>query len=176
MRQVDYGTVKTKFGWCSYLATDTNILFFVSFANESKQAAFKKSVDFASAHEWELGNDLGRDSTIAVQLRRFADGERETFDSVRVDTSHLSDFQGRVIHAVRKIGYGKTLSYGEIAAQAGSPRAARAVGTVMKNNRTPIVVPCHRVVASGGAIGGYSAADGVSMKRRLLELESSAVA
>ncbi len=59
-----------------------------------------------------------------------------------------------------------------MAAAAGSPGAARAVGQVMRSNRTPLLVPCHRVVAAGGKIGGFSAPQGLVMKRRLLELES----
>jgi methylated-DNA-[protein]-cysteine S-methyltransferase len=77
---------------------------------------------------------------------------------------------------VRRIRFGQTHSYGELASLVGSPRAARAVGSVMAKNRTPLVVPCHRVLASRGAIGGFSAMDGVHMKRRLLDLEAQAAA
>ena len=73
----------------------------------------------------------------------------------------------------RKIPYGKTLSYGQLAAKAGRPGAARAVGNHMAGNRTPIIVPCHRVLPSGGGLGGFSAAGGVALKRRLLEMELS---
>ena len=65
-----------------------------------------------------------------------------------------------------------TRSYGEVAAAAGSPGAARAVGQVMAANRTPLIVPCHRVLAAGGKIGGFSAPQGLALKRRLLALES----
>ena len=77
----------------------------------------------------------------------------------------------RVIAACRRIPWGETRSYGDLATECGSPGAARAVGSVMAKNRYPLIVPCHRVLAAGGDIGGYSAADGLVMKRRLLAAE-----
>ena len=104
-------------------------------------------------------------------LQRSASGECVSFDDYQVSTDHLTLFQQRVVATVSKIPHGRTLSYAQVAAQAGSPGAARAVGNVMANNRTPIVVPCHRVLASGGRWGGFSAPGGVDFKRRLLALE-----
>src|SRR5262245_56829570 len=80
-------------------------------------------------------------------------------------------FQIRVVRACRKIGRGRVRTYGELAALAGAEGAARAVGTCMAKNRFPIIVPCHRVVGSAGTIGGFSARDGINMKRRMLEIE-----
>jgi methylated-DNA-[protein]-cysteine S-methyltransferase len=104
-------------------------------------------------------------------LRRFAEGDPVDFSAVRLELDHLTPFGRRVVAACRRIRWGKVRSYGELAAQCGSPGAARAVGTVMAKNRFPLVVPCHRVLASGGALGGYSAPDGLQMKRRLLTME-----
>ncbi|MEX1224432.1 MAG: MGMT family protein, partial [Pirellulales bacterium] len=75
--------------------------------------------------------------------------------------------------ACRRIPIGQTMSYAELAAVAGSPGAARAVGNIMAGNRVPIIVPCHRVVGSGGSLGGYSSSGGLRTKRRLLSLEAS---
>jgi methylated-DNA-[protein]-cysteine S-methyltransferase len=94
---------------------------------------------------------------------------------VALDLTHLSAFQNRVVRNCRRISRGRVRSYGELAAAAGSPGAARAVGSVMARNRFPIIVPCHRVVASGGSLGGFSARDGVSMKRRMLEMENAPI-
>ncbi len=74
--------------------------------------------------------------------------------------------------ACRRIPWGQTRSYAQLAAVAGRPGAARAVGSVMAKNRVPLVVPCHRVIASSGQLGGYSAPQGLSLKRRLLAMES----
>ncbi len=108
------------------------------------------------------------------KLEEFAAGKRVSFDNILVRIEHRTVFQRKVILATRAIGFGETVSYGELAARAGSPNAARAVGTVMANNEVPIIIPCHRVLASGGRIGGFSAPQGIDLKRRLLELESRA--
>ncbi len=108
------------------------------------------------------------------RLVRLLDGEPLAFDDLPLALDHLSAFQRRVIAACRAIPYGTTRSYGQVAAAAGSPGAARAVGQVMAGNRHPLIVPCHRVLAAGGKIGGFSAPQGLALKRRLLALESSA--
>jgi methylated-DNA-[protein]-cysteine S-methyltransferase len=108
-------------------------------------------------------------------LRRFAEGEPVEFVDVPLALDHLTPFGRRVVAACRRIGWGNTRSYGDLAEQCQAPGAARAVGTVMAKNRYPLIVPCHRVLAAGGALGGYSAPDGLRMKRRLLEMEGSAV-
>ncbi len=109
---------------------------------------------------------------LAARLQAYAEGKADDFLDVQLDLSALTAFQRRVVKHCRRIPRGQTLSYGQLAALAGSPRAARAVGNVMAANQTPLVVPCHRVVAAGG-LGHYSAAGGRRMKLRLLEAEAS---
>jgi methylated-DNA-[protein]-cysteine S-methyltransferase len=105
------------------------------------------------------------------RLEDYAAGEKVDFDDFDVDDGHMTPFQKRVMKACRKIPYGETLSYGGLAARAGSPNAARAVGNIMSTNRVALIVPCHRVIGANGALGGYSAPDGPRMKQRLLALE-----
>jgi methylated-DNA-[protein]-cysteine S-methyltransferase len=112
-------------------------------------------------------------SHAASLLTGYAEGERVDFGPIRLDCTGLTPFGWAVTNACRCIAYGTTCSYGDLAASAGSPGAARAVGSVMRRNAWPIVVPCHRVLASGGKIGGYSAPGGLDLKRRLLELEGA---
>jgi methylated-DNA-[protein]-cysteine S-methyltransferase len=112
---------------------------------------------------------------IAERLQSYAAGNDECFDDVAVDLTHLSAFQNRVVRACRNIDRGRVRSYGDLAAAAGAPGAARAVGNVMAQNRYPIIVPCHRVVGSAGSLGGFSARDGINMKRRMLEMEGAEV-
>lgn len=107
------------------------------------------------------------------RLVRFCEGEPVVLDNIPVALDHLSPFQRRVVRACRAIPYGATRSYGEVAAAAGSAGAARAVGQVMASNRTPLIVPCHRVVAAGGKLGGFSAPQGLTLKKRLLAIEAS---
>ena len=100
-------------------------------------------------------------------------GEISDLSSIPLDMDQVPAFHRRVYEAARAIPPGMTLSYGEIAARAGAPGAARAVGQAMGRNPFPIVVPCHRVLASGGKIGGFSAQGGVETKRRLLAIEGA---
>jgi methylated-DNA-[protein]-cysteine S-methyltransferase len=108
---------------------------------------------------------------LVKSLQAYAAGERADFARVPVELSHLTPFQRRVVEKCRRIGPGRVKSYGELAAAAGSPGAARAVGNVMATNRFPIIIPCHRVVGSGKSLGGFSAPEGISLKRRMLQME-----
>jgi methylated-DNA-[protein]-cysteine S-methyltransferase len=105
------------------------------------------------------------------RLRAYCDGRSDDFLDVPLDLTDLTDFQRRVSLACRQITWGNTCTYGDLASRIGSPRAARAVGSVMARNRLPIVIPCHRVLGTAGRLGGYSAPGGLDMKRRLLHLE-----
>lgn len=105
------------------------------------------------------------------ELEEYFEGKRHHF-AVPVDwTLTPPGFRNRALHAVAKIPYGKTRTYGEIARQAGNERAFRAAGTACGRNPVPLIVPCHRVVQSGGGIGNYGG--GPEMKRSLLELEGA---
>jgi methylated-DNA-[protein]-cysteine S-methyltransferase len=101
-------------------------------------------------------------------------GSPEPLNALRYVETARSPFAQRVLAACRQIPYGQTRSYAELAARAGSPGAARAVGSVMAQNRLPLLIPCHRVVGSQGKLGGFSAPGGLETKVRLLELEIAA--
>lgn len=109
----------------------------------------------------------------AEAFDRFFAGDANALEGVEVDLSSVSnEFQRRVLSTLRKrVGPGKTISYGELAELVGHPGAARAVGTAMARNPVPIVVPCHRVLASNGKLGGYGG--GLDMKQTLLRLEGA---
>lgn len=104
------------------------------------------------------------------QLREYFAGQRQTFE-LPLKLPDWPPFSLRVLAVLRAIPYGEVRSYGELALQAGSPRAARAVGQVMAANPLPIVIPCHRVVAARGVLGGYSGGGGLVTKSWLLDLE-----
>ena len=106
------------------------------------------------------------------QLQRYAVGEPVDFSDTPLALDRLTPFGRRVVAACRRIPWGQTRAYGDLAAECGSPGAARAVGSVMAKNRYPLIVPCHRVLAAGGELGGYSAPEGLKMKRRLLNMEN----
>jgi len=100
-------------------------------------------------------------------------GESIDLSSIVLDMSGVQPFSRRVYDASRRIPAGATATYGAIAERLGARGAARAVGQALGRNPFPIVVPCHRVLAAGGAMGGFSAPGGVDTKRRLLEIEGA---
>jgi methylated-DNA-[protein]-cysteine S-methyltransferase len=105
------------------------------------------------------------------ELDLYFEGKLTEFD-LPLDWRLSRDFRRRVLRAIAAIPYGQTRTYREVAARAGNERAVRAAGTACGSNPIPIVVPCHRVLRTGGALGGYGG--GLEMKRGLLELESDA--
>jgi methylated-DNA-[protein]-cysteine S-methyltransferase len=102
------------------------------------------------------------------QLDEYFEGRRVDFE-VPIDWSLTHGFTGKVLRQTARIGYGKTSTYAEVAGRAGSPRAVRAAGNALGSNPIPVVVPCHRVLRTGGALGGYTG--GVERKEFLLRLE-----
>jgi methylated-DNA-[protein]-cysteine S-methyltransferase len=102
------------------------------------------------------------------ELDEYFDGRRASFD-LPIDWSLSHGFTGEVLRQTARIGFGRTSTYAEVASRAGSPRAVRAAGNALGANPIPVVVPCHRVLRTGGALGGYTG--GVERKQFLLRLE-----
>jgi methylated-DNA-[protein]-cysteine S-methyltransferase len=112
----------------------------------------------------------GRTDEVRRELDQYFGGGRHRFE-IPIDWSLSHGFVRKVLRATARIPYGDVRTYGNIAARAGSPRASRAAGNALGSNPIPIVVPCHRVVRSGGILGGYTG--GVERKEFLLELEGA---
>ena len=102
------------------------------------------------------------------ELEEYFEGRRSGFD-LPIDWSLSHGFTGKVLRQTARIGFGKTSTYAEVASRAGSPRAVRAAGNALGANPIPVVVPCHRVLRTGGALGGYTG--GLERKEFLLRLE-----
>lgn len=172
---IEVAFVPTELGWFGSAMSDETVLA-LTIGDTSEQASRRRlrqklsEMENPSETETAFSKEASR---LKKDLERFASGEVVDFRRYKVSSGHMTEFQKKVQQAVRKIPIGKTLSYAEVAEQAGSPRAARAVGNVMAQNRTPIVVPCHRVLASGGQWGGFTAPGGVDFKRRILDLEAN---
>ena len=110
------------------------------------------------------------------RLRAHLDGKVVDLDGVRLDVRRVPPFFRKVYEVARAVPRGEVRSYAEIARASGSPAASRAVGQAMAKNPWPVVVPCHRIVASAGKPGGFSAAGGLDTKARLLALEGATLA
>jgi methylated-DNA-[protein]-cysteine S-methyltransferase len=107
------------------------------------------------------------------ELEEYFGGRRQGFE-LALDWSLIGPFATKVLRATAAIPYGEHSTYSEIAARAGSPRGSRAAGNALGSNPIPIVIPCHRVLRSGGALGGYGG--GLDRKRHLLALEGALLA
>lgn len=139
------------------------------------RVSFEDSVESASATITRLYPHAVRCSQPLIrqaleQLSEYFLGKRQSFD-VPLDHDALSAFALKVRQELIKVPYGTVISYGELAARAGFPGAARAVGGVMSSNPFPLIVPCHRVVNANGKIGQYSAAHGSATKAWLIDFE-----
>jgi methylated-DNA-[protein]-cysteine S-methyltransferase len=111
-----------------------------------------------------------REAVAAV--KRYFAGERIEFSDVRLDLEDQVEFFKRIYAAARRVGWGHTTTYGTLAKELGAgPEAARDVGEAMAKNPVPLIIPCHRVLAAGGKVGGFSAPGGSATKIRMLELE-----
>jgi methylated-DNA-[protein]-cysteine S-methyltransferase len=107
------------------------------------------------------------------QIARHLEGHAQDLSHIRLDDARVPAFHRRVYEEARRVGSGETVTYGELAGRAGSPGASRAVGQAMAKNPFPLIVPCHRVLAAGSRIGGFSAGGGLTTKVRLLALEGA---
>ncbi len=122
-----------------------------------------------AAREPESVPETVRD--VAAAIVALMDGERTDLRWVVLDEAGIDPFRRSVYAAAREISPGATASYGDIARAIGKPDAPRAVGHALGENPFPIVVPCHRVLSSTGALHGFSAPGGIVTKRRMLEIE-----
>lgn len=139
---------------------------------ESSDEALRASIKrrFPSAAECAPPPPI---AAVIATVVRLLSGEAENFSAVEIDLSGLAPFERAVLEAALAIPTGETRTYGEIAKSLGSPGAARAVGRALGGNPVPIIIPCHRVLASDGRSGGFSAPGGSTTKLRMLEIEGA---
>ncbi|WP_027058628.1 methylated-DNA--[protein]-cysteine S-methyltransferase [Mesorhizobium loti] len=108
---------------------------------------------------------------LIASIQAYASGEDVDFTSVPVDLDGIDDFRLAIYDAARKLGYGETTTYGELAKRAGQPGLPRETGAALGANPVPLVIPCHRIMAAGGKIGGFSAPGGSVTKEKMLAME-----
>jgi methylated-DNA-[protein]-cysteine S-methyltransferase len=161
-------SLPTPIGTVLVAATDAGIVR-VSFRRSEASfcAELRRRLDV------EVRRSPARTADIVHQLRAYFRGERRAFE-VSVDLRGVTPFQRRVLAAAAEVPAGRVVSYGDIARRIGVPGASRAVGQALGRNPVPIVIPCHRVVASGGDLGGYTG--GLDVKRKLLRIEGALAA
>ncbi len=161
----------TDLGWIGVLAGDQGLLRLTFGHDSAADARAALGIDAPPLTDGSSHAELPAwISNLVARLQSFAAGHPDDFADVPVIIDG-TPFTRRVIAACRRIGCGQTRSYADLAREAGSPKAARAVGHVMATNPVALVVPCHRVVGAAGRLGGYSARGGLATKRLLLKIE-----
>ena len=163
---VDWCELTTPFGPLQLAATDVGVV----------GVWFGAAADALAMLSRDLGDvtfvENGPNVEVArAQVEQYVRGERHEFD-LAIDWRRSKGFRLRVLQELASVPFGMTVSYGELARRCGSPSATRAVGSAMATNPLPVIVPCHRVVRSGGAIGGFAGArNAIDTKQWLLTHE-----
>lgn len=161
--QLSIDSFKTPLGYLAYALSERGLVR-TTFMYDSKEASLVALLDFLEG-EYEL---LGEQEAEKWRFVLSAYLEGKTDLELHIDDEQWSPFFKKVYYCVKNIPAGEVRSYAEVARMVGSPGAARAVGTAMKKNPIAPIVPCHRVVSSSGAIGGFSAVGGVGLKEKML--------
>ncbi len=164
-QKLNYIIFDTDAGFLGIVSSSVGLLR-ITLPSKSEEEIRRQLGDTVNQVKWTplLFQDL------MARFRNYFAGHTATF-SDELDLSADTDFQHKVWQITRLIPYGETRSYSWVAEQINKPRAVRAVGQALGKNPLPIIVPCHRVLASNGGLGGYSG--GIDMKRHLLSLETA---
>jgi len=162
-----YALIETGMGWMGILSSKAGLRQIVlpQASSEAVLSAFGDRLCEAESNISSFGD-------LPQRLIRYFNEEAVSFPD-RLDLAGATPFQRAVWQIVRSIPYGQTQSYGWVAQQIGKPQGARAVGQAMARNPLPIIVPCHRIIGTGGQLGGFSY--GLEMKQRLLQMEAARI-
>lgn len=165
--QLGFAQVDSPLGLMSLATTDNGVCA-LGFADQWPRLVERMAARFG---EFEF-HATAQSEEAAAAIAAYFEGELTAIDALAVDVAG-TNFQQRVWRSLRRIPVGETCSYQELAADAGAPKAVRAAGTANGANLVAIVIPCHRVIRSGGGLGGYGG--GLDRKARLLQHEGAAV-
>jgi len=162
-----YTIFKTRWGHFGLICTEYGLLKACLPGPECEKIKHKLLNDLDTA---QFDDEIFK--TLQEQITAYFDGTYVNFDKdIPIVLDGLSLFTRRVLDACRDIKFGQTISYGQLAEKIGRTGAVRAVGGALAKNPLPLIIPCHRVVCADGKIGGFSAAGGIILKKRLLKLE-----
>jgi methylated-DNA-[protein]-cysteine S-methyltransferase len=160
----------TAVGRCAILWRDERLVGVL--LPSSSDAAMRRAIDkrAGDASEAEPPEFVQR---AIEKIRRLCDGEAVSFDDAPLDRDRIEPFANRVYDILLRVAPGETTTYGAIAEALGDRTLSRAVGAALGANPFPIIIPCHRVTAAGGKMGGFSAPGGADTKRKLLDIEGA---
>lgn len=179
MKKAAYCLFETSLGACGIAwrqAANSNsqaAVTHIQLPEATPQATASRIARKASSHQ--RSTPPPEIAAIIEKIRKHLQGEVQDFRSVALDLENVEPFFRQIYEATREIPPGQTRTYGEIAKAVGQPTAAQDVGQAMAKNPVPIIIPCHRVSAAGGKLGGFSAPGGPATKAKLLALEGAPV-
>lgn len=164
-----YCVFETAAGFCAIAWSAAGIARFhlpTSTAQATERSLRRRLVDAAP------GTPPADVATVIEAAKRYFAGEAIDFSNVALDLGGQDEFFRKIYAAARRVGWGQTTTYGSLAKELGAgPEGARDVGQAMAKNPVPLIIPCHRVLAAGGKLGGFSAPGGATTKQRMLEME-----
>ena len=166
-RQLKYAVFNTEWGFLGLIGTENLLLrTHLPISNRKKlESRLLKNLESARFDPDYL-------VSLQQQITSYFEGNYVNFNgSVRLGLDNFTPFTQAVLRACRKIKFGQTTTYGQLAQQSSHPKAARAIGQAMAKNPLPLIIPCHRIIRSDGKCGGFSASGGIKLKQRLLKLE-----
>jgi methylated-DNA-[protein]-cysteine S-methyltransferase len=164
-----YCVFETAHGFCGIAWNEAGI---TRFQLPAKSAEAAERMTLRRTPDAEPAKPPHRVGEAIAAARRYFEGEVTDFSQLELDLRAQEEFCKRAYAVARRIKWGETTTYGAIAKElGGGPEAARDVGQAMARNPVPLIIPCHRVLAAGGKIGGFSAPGGAASKQRMLELE-----
>jgi methylated-DNA-[protein]-cysteine S-methyltransferase len=170
----NYHVFETAMGFCAIAWSDTGV---VRFQLPTKSAEAAARLLRRRAVGAEPGAPPENVAAVVAAAKQYFAGEETDFSQVRLDLGDEDAFFSQIYGALRRVAWGRTTTYGALAKEVGAGReAARDVGQAMARNPAPLIIPCHRVLAAGSKIGGFSAPGGSRTKIRMLELEGVRVA
>lgn len=164
-----YYVFETAAGFCAIAWTEAGVARFhlpTSTAEATERSLRRRLIDA------ESGTPTAEVIAVIEAAKRYFAGEQVDFSNVPLDLGSQDEFFTKIYAAARRVGWGQTTTYGSLAKELGAgPEAARDVGQAMAKNPVPLIIPCHRVLAAGGKLGGFSAPGGSATKQRMLEME-----
>jgi methylated-DNA-[protein]-cysteine S-methyltransferase len=168
-----YLIFETAHGFCGVAWSDKGV---TRFQLPTKSAEATERILRRRGPEAEPGEPPPEVAETIVAVKRYFDGEAVDFSNVTLDLGGQDQFFADIYRAARRVGWGRTTTYGALAKEVGAgPQAARDVGEAMSKNPVALIIPCHRVLAAGGKLGGFSAPGGSAAKARMLALEGMRV-
>ena len=168
-----YCVFETAAGFCAIAWSDAGITRFhlPTSSAEATERSLLRRLEAA-----EAGAAPADVSAVIESVKRYFVGEPVDFSNVQLDLRGQDELFSRIYAAARRVGWGATTTYGSLAKElSAGPEGARDVGQAMAKNPVPLIIPCHRVLAAGGKLGGFSAPGGSATKQRMLEMEGRRV-